>query len=119
MATPEYSLPPDDAQRHQLHDEVHARPPAKLQLPALVTFVAVLNAGVTRDREGMHLRLLPGQEDLPLESLEDNFLRIRLPGYTLKWERHTEFTRYSIVQPLGSAQSVRDLVQVANALRAA
>ena len=113
MATPDYSLPPDDAQRHQLHDEVHARPPAKLQLPALVTFVAVLNAGVTRDREGMHLRLLPGQEDLPLESLEDNFLRIRLPGYTLKWERHTEFTRYSIVQPLDSAQSVRDLAAVA------
>ena len=108
MATALYPLPPDDAQRRELHDEVHARPPAKLQLPALVTFVAVLNAGVSRMQEGLHLRQLPGQADLPLESLEANFLRLRLPGYTLKWERHTEFTRYSVVQTLDSAQSVRD-----------
>lgn len=108
MATALYPLPPDDAQRRELHDEVHARPPAKLQLPALVTFVAVLNAGVSRTQEGLHLRQLPGQADLPLESLEANFLRLRLPGYTLKWERHTEFTRYSVVQTLDSAQSVRD-----------
>jgi hypothetical protein len=47
-----------------------------------------------------HLRRLPGQEGLPLEDLQGNFLRLRLPGYTLKWERHTEFTRYSLVQPL-------------------
>lgn len=108
MATPPYSLPPDDTQRQQLHDEVHARPPATLQLPALVTFVAVLNAGVSRAQEGAHLRQLPGQADLLPESLEGNFLRIRLPGYTVKWERHTEFTRYSIVQPLSSSDSVRD-----------
>ena len=35
--------------------------------------------------------------------LQGNFLRLRLAGYTLKWERHTEFTRYSIVQPLPAA----------------
>jgi uncharacterized membrane-anchored protein len=93
-------LPPDDALRLELHNEVHARPSARVRWPALIVFVAVLNDGIGRDRECQHLRELEGQQDLPLESLQGNFLRLQMPGYTVKWERHTEFTRYSIVQPL-------------------
>ena len=93
-------LPPDDAERALLHNEVHARPPARIRLPALVTYVAVFNAGVTREQECEHLRRLPGQDGVRVDDLAANFLRLRLPGYTLKWERHTEFTRYSLVQTL-------------------
>lgn len=93
-------LPPDDVQRELLHNEVHARPPARIHLPAMVTYVALFNEGVTREQECEHLRRLPGQEALSVDHLKASFLRLRLPGYTLKWERHTEFTRYSIVQPL-------------------
>jgi len=112
MAPAPLLLPPDDGLRRQLHDEVHARPSASLQLPALVTFVAVLNAGVSREQEAAHLRALPGQAALTPDSLEGNFLRLQLEGYTLKWERHTEFTRYSIVQPLAASDSVRQPAQV-------
>lgn len=94
------ALPPDDAWRHELHNEVHARPPARIRLPALVVLVAVLNEGVSREQECEHLRRLPGQQDLPLERLSGNFLRLRFTDHTIKWERHTEFTRYSFVQPL-------------------
>ena len=93
-------LPDDDEQRDLLHNEVHARPPARIRLPALVVYVAVLNAGISRERECEHLRRLPGQQGLTPEQLQGNFLRLRFEGYTVKWERHTEFTRYSIVQPL-------------------
>lgn len=93
-------LPPSDPLRELLHNEVHARPPARIRLPALVTYVALFNEGVTRELECEHLRRLPGQEGLAVDHLKASFLRLRLPGYTLKWERHTEFTRYSIVQPL-------------------
>ena len=93
-------LPPNDAQRFMLHNEVHARPSARIRLPALVIYVAVMNEGVTREQECEHLRRLPGQRDLASEQLQGNFLRLRLDGYTVKWERHTEFTRYSFVQPL-------------------
>jgi uncharacterized membrane-anchored protein len=93
-------LPPDDALRVTLHDEVHARPSARVRLPALIVLVAVLNEGVSRDMECAHLRRLPGQQDLPADSLDGNFLRLRFDHFTVKWERHTEFTRYSIVQPL-------------------
>lgn len=97
-------LPNDDVWRRALHNEVHARPAARVRLPALITFVAVLNADVTRAQECAHLNLLPGQPPLQPEQLADNFLRLRLSGFTLKWERHSEFSRYSIVQPL-SAQA--------------
>lgn len=94
------ALPTDDAQRELLHNEVHARPPARIRLPALVVYVAVLNEGVSREDEWAHLRALPGQQDLPLQALSGNFVRLRFATHTLKWERHTEFSRYSIVQAL-------------------
>ena len=93
-------LPPDDGQRAVLHNELHARPSARVRLPALIIYVAVLNAGVTREQECEHLRRLPGQQDLPQDSLNGNFLSLRCEGYTVQWERHTEFTRYAVVQPL-------------------
>jgi uncharacterized membrane-anchored protein len=93
-------LPTDDALRRTLHNEVHARPQARIRMPALVLYVAVLNSQVSREQECAHLRLLPGQSALQTEQMQSSFLRLRLPGYSLKWERHSEFTRYSLVQPL-------------------
>ena len=93
-------LPADDAQRELLHNEIHARPTARIRLPALVVYVAVLNEGVSREQESAHLRRLPGQQHLRAEQLTGNFLRLRFATHTVKWERHTEFTRYSIVQHL-------------------
>lgn len=97
------SLPPDDPQRRLLHDEVHARPPARIRLPALIIHVAVLNEGIGREEELRHLRRLPGQADLALEP-SAVFLRLRLGGHSLKWERHGEFTSYSVVQALPSRE---------------
>ena len=96
-------LPDNDPQRVMLHNEVHARPSQRIRLPALIIYVVVINEGVTRAQECEHLRRLPGQQTLLLEQLQNNFLRLRLQGYTLRWERHTEFTRYSLVQHLPEA----------------
>lgn len=93
-------LPPDDPLRLALHNEVHARPPARIRLPAVIVYVAVLNEGVSRADEHAHLQRLPGQQALPASALNANFLRLRCGEFTLKWERHAEFTRYSVVQPL-------------------
>ncbi|MBK1685871.1 DUF3422 family protein [Rhodoferax fermentans] len=93
-------LPPDASQRAALHNEVHARPSARIRLPALVVDVAVLHEGVTRDMAWEHLRQLPGQSGLAAACLQDNFLRLRLADCTVKWERHNEFSRYTIVQAL-------------------
>jgi uncharacterized membrane-anchored protein len=97
MPTPQRALPADDNLRHVLHNEVHARPSAAIQLPALVVFMAVYNDGIQREAELAHLRQLPGQGGLLAEALANQFLRIPLEGCVVTWERHTEFTRYSVV----------------------
>jgi uncharacterized membrane-anchored protein len=91
-------LPIDDAQRAQLHNEVHARPSARIRLPAFILLVGVFNEGITREQECAHLQKL--QPNLTLQDVQGNFVRMRLGECTVKWERHTEFTRYSLVQPL-------------------
>lgn len=98
--TPPPRLPADDPLRAELHQELHARPPARVTLPAASVFVAVLNAGISVEQELDHLRRLPGLEGLQMEALRHNFLRLPLGDSAFKWERHTEFTRYSIVQDL-------------------
>ena len=93
-------LPPDDALRLVLHNEIHARPQAGIGLPALLTHVAVLNQGVGREVELSHLRHLPGQQQLPASATQGYFLRLELDGFAVQWERHSEFTRYTVIQPL-------------------
>lgn len=41
-----------------------------------------------------------GQENLSAQKILGNFLPLRCDGFTVKWERHTEFTRYTIIQAL-------------------
>lgn len=93
-------LPPDDAQRLALHNEVHARPSARIRLPACITYVAVLHNATSRAAQAQHLARLPGHAALCEADLADHFLRLKLPGASLRWERHTEFSRYWLVQPL-------------------
>jgi len=93
-------LPPDDPQRVLLHNVVHTRQSQRIHLPALVVYIAVISNDITLEQECEHLRRLPGQEGIIVDHLQHNFLRLRLQGYTLRWERHTEFTSYSLIQQL-------------------
>ena len=47
-------LPEDDGLRSTLHNEVHARPQARIRMPALVLYVAVFNEAVSREQECAH-----------------------------------------------------------------
>jgi uncharacterized membrane-anchored protein len=93
-------LPADDAQRIVLHDEIHTRPSATFKLPALVVYVAVLNKDVDKASELAHLQRLPFVEDLQADAIKGNFLQLQCGDYKVMWERHTEFTRYTIFQTL-------------------
>lgn len=92
-------LPTDDDLRRALHDEIHARPPAQIPLPARVRLVAVLNHGVSPAQELAQLRTLPGQAGLADDAISSNFLRLQLGANTMVWERHSEFSRYSLISP--------------------
>jgi uncharacterized membrane-anchored protein len=95
-----FKLPSDDALRFVLHNEIHTRPSASVGLPALIFYVAVINREVTLQDELKHLQQLPGQSAFSIEKLKTNFCQIQFETHTLIWERHTEFTRYTIIQKL-------------------
>lgn len=95
-------LPTSHTSRIELHAEIHARPHARIRIPALVTNVSVLSAGITVKDELHVLRQFPGQSSLSLADMTQSFLRLRIDDYLVKWERHGEFTRYSITQALPS-----------------
>lgn len=95
-----FKLPADVASRSVLHNEIHTRPSANIELPALIFYVAVINANVTVQDELQHLQQLPSQSDLPIEKLRTNFCQLQFSTHTLIWERHTEFTRYTLIQKL-------------------
>jgi uncharacterized membrane-anchored protein len=93
-------LPANNAQRLLLHDEIHTRPSATFKLPALVVYVAVLNSKVSPAEEFEHLKKLPQTQSLDFEKMKGNFLQLACHDFKVIWERHSEFTRYTIVQPL-------------------
>lgn len=89
-------LPADADERQALVDEAHARPPVPVGIPSVLTCIVALqdSAGAA---ERAHLARL---EEAGVVAEEPGFVRASLGAATLQWERHTEFSRYSIVQPV-------------------
>ena len=90
-------IPPQTHNREALHNEIHAHPPARITLPALVIQVAVVHANTTRDEQIAHLRQLDQHASFNEKA---NFLRMSCNGGSIKWERHSEYSRYAVLQPL-------------------
>ena len=87
--------------RRELNDEVHARPPDSLPTPCAVTYIARLpkrdpRSGVGKDLLGDLLgRFGQGRPDRAV----DHFTTM-LGADRLRWERHTEYNRYTFVAPV-------------------
>ena len=91
------SLPPDHPQRRPLADEVHARPPEALQSPAQASHLAVLVAAEQRAAEAEHLAgLCRTLEVAPPPADAAHAVLALAPGLRLKWERHGEFSGYTV-----------------------
>ena len=89
-------LPPDHPLRIELNDEAHARPSEALQAPLRLTFLALYSDPSQRDREWLHVCELArrfGHEPPPRASHYSADFR----SFRLKWERHSEFTRYKFI----------------------
>ena len=87
-------LPADHPQRLELNDEVHARPPLPLRAPARVTCLALLSPSASREHEWQLLRELAGGFGVALPVEAAGHCTVDLGTFRLKWERHTEFSRY-------------------------
>lgn len=89
-------LPPDHAERYRLADEVHARPPEAVQTPSRATHVAVLVAPEQRSAEQAHLGVLCARFGVPAPQPQATQFSADLGGVRLKWERHGEFSGYTL-----------------------
>jgi len=94
-------FPPDHALRITLADEVHARPPEAMQAPARASYVAVLVDAAERARELAHLTRLCEDHSVAPPAAQATHFRTELDTAAgrvrLKWERHGEFSGYTVI----------------------
>lgn len=90
-------LPPNHPRRFELNDEVHARPPEALTAPARVSYLALLLDGTQPAREVRHLAELTERCGAPAPDENTNHFSADLGPFRIKWERHTEFSRYMFI----------------------
>lgn len=97
-------LPPDHPHRLSLADEVHARPPEPLETPCRATYVAVLIDPEDRERERAHIAALCTQYAVPPPAASATHFSIRIGTIRFKWERHGEFSGFTLFAAGASAQ---------------
>lgn len=86
--------------RAQLHGEVHARPPEPLQAPLAIAHHVMWADAAAREASLVHLNELLAGAGLAAPAAGTNFYRVRLPGFDLRWELHTEFVSWTFVRPM-------------------
>ena len=99
------TLPPDHLKRVELNNEVHARPPDALIAPLRLSFLAMFSDGVSKQAAGQPIIDLARQFGLEPPDPASNHFSADLGPFRVTWERHTEFTRYSFIEPFDGALS--------------
>lgn len=90
-------LPTDHPERFALAEEVHARPPESVSVPARATYLALLVDSDERGRESAHLAKLCERYAVPLPSREVTHFSACMGLLNLKWERHGEFSSWILI----------------------
>ena len=89
-------LPPDHPLRVELNDEAHARPPEALAAPLRITFLALYSDARQREQEWEHVCALARRYG-HTPPVRASHYSADLGPFRVKWERHTEFTRYKFI----------------------
>jgi uncharacterized membrane-anchored protein len=92
-------LPTDHPERFALAEEVHARPPEPLPTPARASYLAVLVEPDARAAEAALLARLCERFAVPPPGREATHFSARLGPLRLKWERHGEFSSWTLIAP--------------------
>lgn len=88
------AFPADHPDRRVLNDEVHARPSDTLAARTRISYMALLGG------QGIEaLERLCGLYGRPPPPGDANHFIADLGEFGVRWERHTEFTRYSFIVP--------------------
>jgi uncharacterized membrane-anchored protein len=90
-------IPADYPQRAELNDEVHARPPDRLLPPQRISSLALLSDVHERENERAHVAQLAALRGAPAPAAGSSHYSADFGDFRLKWERHTEFSRYVFI----------------------
>lgn len=91
------ALPESHPLRTELHDEVHARPPLPLVSPCRVSALALISNSESQAQEWQMLQELAGRYGVVSPVLPGSYVSLDFGRVRLKWERHTEFSRFIVV----------------------
>ncbi|MEQ1612417.1 MAG: DUF3422 domain-containing protein, partial [Hyphomicrobiaceae bacterium] len=102
------NLPPDHPFRIQLNDEVHARPPEQLLAPLRISYLALLNDKSARETEARPIHELAVRFGHEPPRPGGSHFSADFGPFRVKWERHTEFTRYKFIVAGAAADPFAD-----------
>lgn len=92
-------LPDNHPQRFKLSNEVHARPSVPVETPSKLSYIALTTDGPYQDEDRAVVERLTSQYGATPPGPGVKHYSIDLGEFTLIWERHTEFVRYTFVKP--------------------
>jgi uncharacterized membrane-anchored protein len=92
-------LPMDHPERRLLSDEVHARPPEALSAPMRASHIALILPPERRALEIAHLEALCVMYGVAAPAPDATQYTVDLERLRLKWERHGEFSTYTVFAP--------------------
>jgi len=101
-------LPADLPERVLLSLEVHARPSEPLAAPGRASYVAVLVDADERERELAHLSRLCRSHGQAAPAPDAVHWSGLIGGLRLKWERHGEFSSYTMLMASRAAEPFAD-----------
>ena len=87
--------PIDHPLRAELNNEVHARPSEALNAPVRLSYLALLSPNEARHGEWQHLGALAQRYGVELPAHPTNHFSAHFGEFSIRWERHGEFTRYT------------------------
>lgn len=92
-------LPASHPQRLELNDEVHARPPEALEPGLRISYLALLTDPARRDASYDAVCDLARRSAVAPPLPGASHFSATLGAFRLRWERHTEFSRFMIIVP--------------------
>lgn len=85
--------------RRELNDEVHARPPDSLATPSQITYLTRLPDRADGERPNVEvLSKFLAHFDVPSPQTTVKHFTADIDGARLRWERHTEYSRYTLAR---------------------
>lgn len=89
------SLPQFHSDRFTLNDEVHARPSQAISSPARISYIVLISSWARRNSDLEPMRALAQRLGVASPAPDARFHAADFGAFRVKWERHTEFTRYT------------------------